>query len=1843
MKRLLSLLLCLSMLLTVAPVNVVFAEDTASRAAVTLSAPTGLRADEAEVTFVGLQLRWNAVSGATGYEVQYRPASTSAWTDWGAATSATCYVGNLTCGTEYYFRVRAVADDGTTVSYSQYSSIFRQTVRPAKPVITAQQHSVTSIKLTWNVVGGAQGYNIYRSENGGAFTLLKTFTGYTVYDYVDSGLTVGNTYMYEICGWRDMNGVRVEGLSTLSDEIKILPLAPENVKTAVASASGVKVTWNAVSGATGYNVYRANSFGGSYTCIASGVTGVSYTDSGLLTGATYYYYVTSVVGGAESNPSTTVSSTPQLLAPANFKVASTTNSSVKVSWSSVPLASGYRLYYSTEADGDGKMQNASCIELTDSDVSYTFTGLNPSEKYYFQIFAYVTLQMSSGTQDEMVSDGSMVITAYTNPTTPTGLTAEVVDYDTIHLTWTDIGEAVAGYEVYRSTDNVNFILLSNLGNAYELTNVPVTCGTAYYYRIRAYTMVDSTKVYSQYSSVVNARPVPNAPQNLYANGTDGSSIYVSWTGESGSGDPINGATGYYVYYRTKGENDFILGADVDGGSVLNTVLTNMPTGAEIEIRVCAYRKVGNYKVAGKYSDIVTATAKPLPPTGVTATSLNETSLRVTWQASKGADGYDLYMYCEPVVHAEPKGVTTVSRAVVDLASMDFVISTAETSHTVTGLVPGYVYTFRVVPFVEGASGTVTGEPSACSADAVPRPNTPAGFTGTALATYTAKLSWNATNFAVTNLRGYEISYSTDGAQTWTALIDVNDPATVIYTHENREEAKTYMYRIRSYVYSDGKKIYSAYSSAISVAPKPATATGLWTSSNATNSIEIYFTSPDTAVKYQLFRSTSPNSGFTRIAVIPEGQMYWNDETVQPGVTYYYRVRGMLWISDAVNYFGDYSATVSAVSRPAKPTNLKAVSNGVNVAWVNWTQVAGVTGYELYRSQSENSGYTMVRSVTAAYNGSNDSGLTTGQTYYYKVRSYVIAGGKTIYSEYSDFFKYVCMPKSPANFKVASTTYNSATLSWTAVSGASGYTVKAQYNDYEGDAQTVTKTTAGTTTSVTFSDLPIGATVTFTIVTNVTVGDSVVSSTPASTVTTEIMPAKVTGLVANSVSSTSTTLSWNAVSGALYYIIESSDDGVAWTQKATEIKATNYTDSTALAAGDIRYYRVRAVNAKPDGTEVKGPFSDKAKVVSVPAAPTGLTVTNNPSHFNLLSLKWTATNGATGYQVYRSTNASSGFALVATTTSPVYNDWGAMCGTTYYYKVRSYVESSGTKNYSAFTGAASGKSTPGQTAGLTVSAASTTSAKLTWTATAGATGYQVWYKADTATSWTNAGTTTALTKTITGLAVGATYEFRVRAYRAVKGANVFGDLSAIATLSQKPNVPQKVAAASVNSNAIKVTWNAVAGAKGYEVHIATDANPSYVLKATVTTNAATLTGLEIGVKVYVKVRAYGVKSNGTKEYSDFAAVVEGTPRPVAPTLKIASYNTSGVTLGWNAITDATGYVIYRKMSASADFAELTRVSGSNITSYRDNGVSAGQTPYYSIRAIGQTVSAPVTEVLSGYSNVVYQKLTPKAPTAKIWSGGPTTIKLAWDDVGADAYWVQRSTSKTGTYTKLGSTTGTSWTDSTAVTGTTYYYKVFSQVGSQYVASAVVSGKALPAQVTNVKATSAAYNGAKVTWTKVPGATGYEIYARVGSSSASRKLFRTVNDGNTESIHIWGLTTGVACYVEVRALAGKAAGGFSAQAKVTPIPATPGGVSATGGPGKKVYVKWNKVEGATGYLVLRSTDGTNFSTVGNVTGTSLTLNNQNPGVKFYYKVRAYRTVNGKNVYGYFSSVVNATPEP
>jgi len=246
--------------------------------------------------------------------------------------------------------------------------------------VTAESSSTNSIVVTWGAVSGASGYNIYRGMSLAAAFQKIGSSDSTV--YTDFGLLSGTTYYYRVAAYTKQG----EGSQSYHAYATTEFDAPTNVQaTADTAAMSITVSWNAVSNAAYYIVYRSDSAYGNYTQVTTSNT-TSYTNTGLTANTTYYYKVAAV--GTTGTVSTGlqseyVSATTKFAAPTNVLATSPTTTgskSVTVTWNAVSGATSYYIYRSDSAYGDYTQVGNS------STTSYTNT-VPSSGTYYYKVAA----------------------------------------------------------------------------------------------------------------------------------------------------------------------------------------------------------------------------------------------------------------------------------------------------------------------------------------------------------------------------------------------------------------------------------------------------------------------------------------------------------------------------------------------------------------------------------------------------------------------------------------------------------------------------------------------------------------------------------------------------------------------------------------------------------------------------------------------------------------------------------------------------------------------------------------------------------------------------------------------------------------------------------------------------------------------------------------------------------------------------------------------------------------------------------------------------------------------------------------------------------------------------------------------------------------------------------------------------------------------------------------------------------------------------------------------------------------------------------------------------------------
>jgi len=380
------------------------------------------------------------------------------------------------------------------------------------------------------------------------------------------------------------------------------PKAP-NPPTNLAAATGVhrlKLTWTAASGATSYNIYRGTASGAeSATPVATGVTGTTFTDTGLSASATYYYKLVAVNAVGGSFASTEASGTVASVDAAFVKVDTTTQGN----WKGVYGVDGWNVI------GDGFTATPGYATITPGTHGsgiWAASSLSPAalqapENVGEVRLAGVWYQTTSWTINLNIAGGPNQVALYLLDYLNAGYTETITIKDattgTVIDTHTASNFSGGAYYVWNVNGNVTISLTAPTGHLAVLSGI--------------------------FFGGSDGGSTPAKPTGVTAKAAAGH-VDVKW-------NAVPGADAYLVYRGTTpgGES-----TDPVGTPVGTTFTDNGVTTGTYYYKVVAY-KSGSYN--GFASDEASATMPTATATFVGA----DTSTQGSWKGSYGRDGYNV--------------------------------------------------------------------------------------------------------------------------------------------------------------------------------------------------------------------------------------------------------------------------------------------------------------------------------------------------------------------------------------------------------------------------------------------------------------------------------------------------------------------------------------------------------------------------------------------------------------------------------------------------------------------------------------------------------------------------------------------------------------------------------------------------------------------------------------------------------------------------------------------------------------------------------------------------------------------------------------------------------------------------------------------------------------------------------------------------------------------------------------------------------------------------------------------------------------------------------------------------
>ena len=326
----------------------------------------------------------------------------------------------------------------------------------------------------------------------------------------------------------------------------------------------------------------------------------------------------------------------------------------------------------------------------------------------------------------------------------------------------------------------------------------------------------------------------------------------------------------------------------------------------------------------------------------------------------------------------------------------------------------------------------------------------------------------------------------------------------------------------------------------------------------------------------------------------------------------------------------------------------------------------------------------------------------------------------------------------------------------------------------------------------------------------------------------------------------------------------------------------------------------------------------------------------------VQLTWDAVPDASGYRIYRrNQDAWELLHIVKKAEKTSYIDKTTVMQTEYTYMLRAYTQTNGTIKL----GAASQEVTATTVAvlGTPVMRAATSndpnSLTISWNAVGGATGYEVFRKAEGEQDWSRMAETSGLYATSYvdhSVVCGKAYSYTVRACCEKNGNRIYGTYDPQGIVGRAVPEAPTLTASSNSSTSVSLSWTKVSGANGYRVHRKTDANGTWTYVNSVGENNTGYqdSGLTAGKRYYYAVAAYCTLPDGSQYIGDLSAAVSVVPKLAAPSLKSVAMGKKGLVFQWNTVSEANGYIIYRKADGGS-WSQIATV-GSGVTSYEDSG-------------------------------------------------------------------------------------------------------------------------------------------------------------------------------------------------------------------------------------------------------------------------------------------------------------------
>jgi hypothetical protein len=697
-------------------------------------------------------------------------------------------------------------------------------------------------------------------------------------------------------------------------------------------------------------------------------------------------------------------------------------------------------------------------------------------------------------------------------------------------------------------------------------------------------------------------------------------VTVTWLPGSSGGLEI---TDYVVQYKSSSDTSWTTFADGTSTATSATV-TGLVNGTSYLFQVAAVNAAGE----GAYGQSAPVTPQVPAPTSVAGIAGNG-QVTVSWMAPVVAGGTVLTDY---VIDYSSNGGSSWTR---------FADGTSTTtSATVTGLVNGTAYVFRVAAVTAGGTGAY-GQ----SAPVTPLVPAPAGVVGVpgnrqVALTWTAPVDANGAPIV-----DYVVQYTTYGGTSWTTFADGTSTATAA-TVTGLTNGTSYLFRVAA-VTAGGT---GAFGQSAPVTPRTVAGAPTSVSGVAGNAqVVVSWVAPvsnggapitDYVVQYS-------SNGGTSWDTFADATSTATSATVTGltnGMAYLFRVAAVNAAGSGA--YGQTSATVTPKTVASAPVSVVGTP-GNGLVSLTWTAPsnggAAITDYVVQYSSNSGTSWTTFADGTSSVTSATVTGLTNGTAYLFRVAA-VNAAGTGAYGQ-SAAVTPRTVATAPRNL-VGSPRNGQAVLTWTAPLSNGGAAITdyaVQYSSNSGTSWTTFADGLSTGTTATVTGLTNGTNYVFRVAAINAAGTGAFAQSTA--IRPYVPVSAPTGLAAVA-GNTQVTLTWtapNSTPPVTDYRVQYRVDAVgsAWQTFADGLSTTPRAVVTGLTNGSRYFFRVAAITSEGIGFYTNGTLAatPSAPPVSAPSAVQG------SGRSGVITLRWNAASSTlqapvTGYVIQYLANTTN---------------------------------------------------------------------------------------------------------------------------------------------------------------------------------------------------------------------------------------------------------------------------------------------------------------------------------------------------------------------------------------------------------------------------------------------------------------------------------------------------------------------------------------------------------------------------------------------------------------------------